>query len=36
MISDKFEPHQGRNGLRARLECDRSWVRATVSSNQRL
>ena len=27
--------HRWRNGQRARLECSRSWVRASVGSNQR-
>ena len=34
-ISMKSRPHRWRNGQRARLECGRSWVRATVGSNQR-
>ena len=30
------KPHQWCNGLRAHIECGRSWVRASIGSNQRI
>jgi len=36
MANKIIELHRWCDGLRARLECGRSWVRALIGSNQRL
>ena len=36
LLQLNLKSHRWSNGWRARLECDRSWVRVPVGSNQRL